>query len=191
MNKPGLATYSTFWVDGHMSNSSFSENQEGCSSWPQPPPSSCRCHLAEAEGKNLLPQFSPCCQGSLLSQVGLFRVWVVILGEDFLAGVGPRGPSQFSLLLTTVLPSHAAGLRGRPVGVWGSDSLYSGPYTGKGGASGPFQILTSPAGAARPRWSGQALTGLLLLPLWESHIEGLLPVGSHREVPPTIIRQTP
>lgn len=122
MNKPGLATYSTFWDDGHMSKSSFPRTRKGAAAGPSPRLAAADAILQTLREKTLLPQFPLCCQGSLLSQVGLFRVWVVILGEDFLAGVGPRGPSQLSLLLTTVLPSHAAGLTGRPVGVWSCDS---------------------------------------------------------------------
>ena len=94
MNKPGLATYSTFCDDGHMSDSSFPRTRKGAAAGASPRLAAADAILQRLRGKKKPSPVSPCCQGSLLSQAGLFAVWVVILGEDFLAGVGPRGPSE-------------------------------------------------------------------------------------------------
>ena len=78
VNNPGLATYSTFCDKGHRRVTSFPRTQGRCPSWAWP---RLQMPSRRGRGKNL-PQFPPCCQGSLLSQAGLFGVWVVILGGD-------------------------------------------------------------------------------------------------------------
>lgn len=78
-----------------MSDSSFPRTRKGGAAGASPRLAAADAILQRLRGEKKKPSpVSPCCQGSLLSQAGLFAVWVVILGEDFLAGVGPRGPSE-------------------------------------------------------------------------------------------------
>lgn len=175
MNKPGLATYSTFWDDGHMSNSSFPGAGRVQQLAPSPRLAAADAILQRLRKKPSFPSFPLVAKGSLLSQVGLFRVWVVTLEEDFLAGLVQEA------LLSSLTPnhcpsSHAAGLTGRP---WGSGAtrllLTLTPTQAREMPATLCRILTSPTGAARPRWRGRALTGLLLLPLWESPLRACSP----------------
>lgn len=107
VNKPGLATDSPFWDEGHMRVISFPRTQGGCGSWAWP---TRRWHLTEAGGKKsslvspLLPR-GPAVTGSFVWSVG---------------GYPGRFPGRswykklFSVMVTliTILTPYAAGVQG-------------------------------------------------------------------------------
>lgn len=99
VNNPGLATYSTFCDKGHRRVShQFPKDSGRVPSWARP-----RLQMPSHRGRGKkLPQFPPCCQGSLLSQAGLFGVWVVI----------PGGDRPFSVVPHHCLSGCARGLQG-------------------------------------------------------------------------------